>query len=53
MAEEPDDRRDDDQNPFRGTPFEQLFGAGFGAGMGGGMPDVRQLFGQVQAMMQP
>jgi putative hydrolase len=53
----------DDENPFRGTPFEQLFGQlggqfgalpGFGAaGAGGQMPDLSQLFGQIQAMMQP
>ena len=34
------------ENPFKGTPFEQLFG-------GGGMPDLNALFGQVQAMMAP
>jgi len=58
-----DDGPDDGQNPFKGTPFEQFFsggmaglgglgGAGGGAG-GGGMPDLNQLFGQIQAMMQP
>ncbi|MGC4111158.1 MAG: zinc-dependent metalloprotease [Nocardioides sp.] len=35
----------DDQNPFRGTPFEQLFS--------GGAPDLTQLFSQLQSMMQP
>src|SRR3954451_4994435 len=35
----------DDQNPFRGTPFEQFFG--------GGAPDLGQLFNQLQSMMQP
>jgi putative hydrolase len=35
----------DDQNPFRGTPFEQFFA--------GGTPDLGQLFGQLQSMMQP
>jgi putative hydrolase len=35
------------ENPFKGTPFEQLFGAG------GGMPDLNALLGQVQAMMAP
>jgi putative hydrolase len=34
------------ENPFKGTPFEQLFGAG-------GMPDLNALLGQVQAMMAP
>jgi putative hydrolase len=49
----------DQPNPFKGTPFEQLFSALGGAGgglpgMGGaGMPDLNALFGQVQAMMQP
>jgi putative hydrolase len=35
----------DDQNPFRGTPFEQFFT--------GGAPDLGQLFSQLQSMMQP
>ena len=35
----------DDQNPFRGTPFEQFFS--------GGAPDLGQLFSQIQSMMQP
>ena len=35
----------DDQNPFRGTPFEQFFA--------GGTPDIGQLFSQLQSMMQP
>ena len=35
----------DDQNPFRGTPFEQFFT--------GGAPDLSQLFSQIQSMMQP
>jgi putative hydrolase len=52
---------DEGQNPFKGTPFEQFFsgmtgggagGAGLGAGLGG-MPDLSQVFGQIQAMMQP
>jgi putative hydrolase len=44
----PDDGQDgpsDGTNPFRGTPFEQLFG--------GGAPDLGQLFSQIQSMMQP
>jgi putative hydrolase len=44
----PDDGQDgppDGANPFRGTPFEQLFG--------GGAPDLGQLFSQIQSMMQP
>ena len=66
-------------NPFKGTPFEQLFGGMAGGGLGGGMggafgqdfqkqfqafsqqlggaggqmPDLGQLFGQIQAMLQP
>lgn len=66
-----DDRPDDGEqpNPFKGTPFEQLFGqlGGFGPGgtpdlsalagqlgaMGGQLPDLGQLFGQIQAMLQP
>jgi len=35
------------ENPFKGTPFEQIFGAA------GGMPDLNALLGQVQAMMTP
>jgi putative hydrolase len=47
-------------NPFKGTPFEQLFSAfgaggfpGMAGGTPGGMPDLAGLFGQMQAMMQP
>ena len=49
----PDDRADDPadgpearDNPFRGTPFEQIFS-------GSGMPDLTQIFGQLQSMLQP
>jgi putative hydrolase len=42
MSEQPPP---DDQNPFRGTPFEQFFA--------GGAPDLSQLFSQLQSMMQP
>lgn len=47
----------DDNNPFRGTPFEQFF-AGLGGGAGGfpGLPpgmDLNQLMAQVQQFMQP
>ncbi len=53
MAEPPPDDEDRPENPFRGTPFEQLFNAGM-SGMGpGGMPDLNQLFGQLQSMLQP
>ena len=49
--EGPENRGD---NPFKGTPFEQIFGA-FG---GGGMPDLggldlSALMGQMQSLMQP
>jgi putative hydrolase len=56
----------DQPNPFKGTPFEQLFaafGGSLGApggpggaglpGMGAGMPDLSALMGQMQALMQP
>ena len=47
----------DQPNPFKGTPFEQIFAAFGGAGApgasGAGMPDLNALLGQVQAMMQP
>ncbi|QYJ05717.1 zinc-dependent metalloprotease [Nocardioides panacisoli] len=41
-----------ENNPFKGTPFEQIFGA-FGGGGGAGGFDLSQIFGQLQAMMQP
>src|SRR3712207_8349815 len=44
-----DDGADDGagrDNPFRGTPFEQIFS-------GSGMPDLSRLFGQLQSMLQP
>ena len=47
------------QNPFKGTPFEQLFGAmggamgGAGGAGGAGMPDLNQIFSQLQFLMQP
>lgn len=45
----------DDQNPFKGTPFEQIFSAfgGQGGQGGAGMPDLSALMSQVQAMMAP
>ncbi|RJS46677.1 zinc-dependent metalloprotease [Nocardioides cavernaquae] len=43
---------DGPKNPFEGTPFEQLFGAGGIPNMAG-MPDLSGLMSQVQAMMQP
>ncbi|MEP7090040.1 MAG: zinc-dependent metalloprotease [Nocardioidaceae bacterium] len=68
MTNEPGDRSDGaDDNPFKGTPFEQIFNAFGGAGGGfpglpgmpggapgaGGMPDLSALMGQMQAMMAP
>ncbi|MGH3362557.1 MAG: zinc-dependent metalloprotease [Nocardioides sp.] len=48
--DDPSDGPDDGgQNPFKGTPFEQFFGAG-GAG---GVPDLGALFSQIQSMMAP
>lgn len=50
----PGDPDDSGDNPFKGTPFEQIFGA-FG---GGGMPDLGgldlgALMSQMQSLMQP
>jgi len=58
MTNDPNDRPGDENNPFKGTPFEQLFsafgGAFPGAGSGGpGMPDLSMLMSQMQAMMAP
>ncbi len=62
----PDDGKGDEpgddntpQNPFKGTPFEAIFGAGmpdlskiFGGQPGQG-PDLSAIFGQLQAFMKP
>lgn len=55
-----DDGSDEGQNPFKGTPFEQLFSGALGGlgGLGGpggmsGLPDLNALFGQIQSLMQP
>jgi putative hydrolase len=58
MTNDPSDRPGDENNPFKGTPFEQLFsslgGAFPGGGSGGaGMPDLSALMRQMQAMMTP
>ena len=61
MTNDPDDGSDESSsNPFKGTPFEQIFNA-FGGAAGGapgakgaaGMPDLSQLMSQMQAMMAP
>ncbi|GAB2444435.1 zinc-dependent metalloprotease [Nocardioides hungaricus] len=49
----PDSPDERGRNPFEGTPFEQLFGAFGGAGGAGAMPDLNQLFSQIQFLMQP
>lgn len=49
MSETPGDGPDE-QNPFKGTPFEQLFS---GMAAGGQMPDLSSLMNQMQAFMQP
>jgi putative hydrolase len=59
MNDKPGETPDDGQNPFKGTPFEQFFGQMMG-GAGGtpgatpaGMPDLSQLFSQIQFLMAP
>src|SRR3954454_1425431 len=67
MTNDPTDRPNDDSgddggdggaNPFKGTPFEQIFAA-FGGqtpgagGIAGGMPDLSLLMSQMQSMMAP
>lgn len=57
--ESPEDRGDEPQNPFRGTPFEQLFSGSGGAGgmdfsgLNLGGLDLNALLGQFQSLMQP
>lgn len=47
----PSDSGRPDENPFRGTPFEQIFNA---MGQPGGqMPDLNALMGQFQAFLKP
>ncbi|MCY7401367.1 MAG: zinc-dependent metalloprotease, partial [Nocardioides sp.] len=45
----PGDRPDDD-NPFKGTPFEQIFNSLGGFGAGGAMPDLNSLMSQMQSL---
>jgi putative hydrolase len=57
----PGDSGDEGNNPFKGTPFEQIFaalggqlpGAAGGAQGASGMPDLSGLMSQMQAMMSP
>ena len=44
MSNDPGDPFEEGANPFRGTPFEQFFGAA---------PDLGQIFSQLQSLMQP
>ncbi len=64
MTNDPGDRPtgdsgDENPNPFKGTPFEQIFAAfggglpGLGAPGAGGMPDLSGLMSQMQAMLAP
>jgi putative hydrolase len=43
-----DDDKDDAQNPFKGTPMEQIFGA-----FSSGQIDMNQIMGQMQRMFAP
>ena len=57
MTNDPRDEPDQPDNPFKGTPFEQIFAA-FGGGTPGGgggqgMPDLSALMSQMQSMMTP
>lgn len=53
MSGSSDGPGDQGDNPFKGTPFEQIFSAMGGAQGGSGGFDLSQIFGQLQAMMQP
>ena len=55
MSNEPDEpSKDHEDNPFKGTPFEQIFGAfGGAAGRGARGCPTSALMGQMQAMMAP
>jgi len=61
MTNDPGDRPDGEDNPFKGTPFEQMFsafGGAFGPGApgapgAGGMPDLSAIMSQMQAMLTP
>lgn len=54
-GDRPDANEPGDQNPFKGTPFEQIFNQ---LGGGGGMPDLSgfdlgSIMSQMQSLMQP
>src|SRR5215207_10497342 len=44
----PEDENEEPENPFKGTPMEQLFGA-----FSGGQVDLNQIMGQMQKMFAP
>ena len=46
--DEKDDSASEPQNPFAGTPMEQIFGA-----FAGGQVDMTQIMGQMQKMFAP
>src|SRR5215207_3020298 len=43
----------DDDNPFKGTHFQQIFSQMGGFGAGGGMPDLNALMAQMQSLFAP
>lgn len=57
MSNDPGNPEDDQPNPFKGTPFEQIFGALGGAFPGGAMPGgpggQMAFFQQLQSLMKP
>lgn len=54
MTDDPGDGPDDaNTNPFKGTPFEQIFAAFSGKPGAGGNPDLSMMMSQLQSMMVP
>ncbi|TNM37634.1 zinc-dependent metalloprotease [Nocardioides albidus] len=57
MTDSPGNPGDDQPNPFKGTPFEQIFGALGGAlggsGLPGGAGGGMEFFQQLQSLLQP
>ncbi len=58
MSNDPGNPGDDQPNPFKGTPFEQIFGMLGGAGLPGGASPFgpgggAAFFQQLQSLMQP